>query len=161
VRLRGSFNVPLDGQSRSRLVREAARVLRPGGRLFVHVLVGDRPLAGPPGLPGPAAYVQHVPQEHEPVRLLEEAGLQGVEMVKFDAAPCFVVGGAQLRELQLVGWKGGEEGPRAEVLYRGPFREVRDDAGHVYRRGERVRVGAAAADRLRRGPLADSFLFLP
>src|SRR5205807_2071544 len=70
VRLRGTFNLPLDTATKERVLREAARVLRPGGKLFVHVLVGDKPLAGPPQLPGPAAAVQHVPLQQEPPRLL-------------------------------------------------------------------------------------------
>src|SRR5207244_847380 len=54
VGLRGTFNRPLDVATRAKLLREAFRALRPGGRLFVHVLTGDRP-SGPPSLPGPAA----------------------------------------------------------------------------------------------------------
>src|SRR5437016_4223978 len=68
VHLLGSLNVPLTDEEQRRLVEEARRVLRPGGRLFVHVLVGERPLAGPPQLPGPAMMVRHVPLEREPVR---------------------------------------------------------------------------------------------
>jgi catechol 2,3-dioxygenase-like lactoylglutathione lyase family enzyme len=162
VRLRGSLNVPLDSQAQRTLLAEARRVLRPGGRLFVHVLVGDRPLAEPPGLPGPAAFVRHVPLEAEPVRLLEEAGFQGVQMAKFGAEPCFMQGDAALRELQLVAYKAGPADSVGQVVvYKGPFREVADDAGNVYRRGERTRVGAPAADLLRQGPLAEQFLFLP
>ncbi len=161
VRLRGSFNVPLDAAARRELLAEARRVLRPGGRLFVHVLVGDRPLAEPPRLPGPAASVRHVPPEQEPVRLLEEAGFQGVQMAKFAAEPCFVQGTAALRELQLVGYKPAGDGAEKVVLYKGPFRQVTDDAGNAYRRGERTQVAATAAEVLRRGPLAEQFLFLP
>ncbi|HYT94121.1 MAG TPA: ArsI/CadI family heavy metal resistance metalloenzyme, partial [Gemmataceae bacterium] len=78
VRLRGSFNLPLAQEEKDRLLREAARVLRPGGRLFVHVLVADRCSSAPPALPGPAAFVRHVPLESEPLRLVEAAGFQGI-----------------------------------------------------------------------------------
>jgi catechol 2,3-dioxygenase-like lactoylglutathione lyase family enzyme len=105
VRLRGSLNVPLRAEEQRRLLDEARRVLRPGGRLFVHVLVTDRALQGPPQLPGPAAYVQHVPLEDEPQQLLERAGFAGMRLLKFDAKPCFVRGEANLREMQLEGWK--------------------------------------------------------
>jgi catechol 2,3-dioxygenase-like lactoylglutathione lyase family enzyme len=110
VRLLGTFNVPLEEAVKGRLLREAARVLRPGGRLFVHVLVAERPLARPPQLPGPAALVRHTPPEQEPPRLLEEAGFRRVQPLKFDAKPCFVQDGVALRELQLVGWKPSREG---------------------------------------------------
>src|SRR4051794_35324071 len=53
VRLRGSLNVPLGEEEQGRLLAEARRLLRPGGRLFVHVLTAERPFTGEPGLPGP------------------------------------------------------------------------------------------------------------
>jgi catechol 2,3-dioxygenase-like lactoylglutathione lyase family enzyme len=160
VRLRGSLNVPLAEVERQRLLAEARRVLRPGGRVFVHTLVAEVPLAGPPELPGPAAYVRHTPLEAEPARWLEEAGFAGMRMLKYDAAPCFVRQGVGLREQQLEGWAPARAEGTVTVLYRGPFRQVSDDDGTVYRRGARVRVGADQAERLRKGALAESFAFL-
>jgi catechol 2,3-dioxygenase-like lactoylglutathione lyase family enzyme len=150
VRLRGTFNVPFAPEMQDQLIREARRVLKPGGRIFVHVLVGDRPFPGRPQLPGPAAAVQHVPVQSEPVRLLERHGFRRIEMVKFDAKPCFVREGVAMRELQLEAYKEGAAAPGgAAVLYKGPFRQVADDAGNVLPRGEWVQLkGAAAEPRL-------------
>jgi catechol 2,3-dioxygenase-like lactoylglutathione lyase family enzyme len=159
IRLRGAFNLPLAADVKKRLIAEAARALKPGGRLFVHVLVGDRPLAGSPGLPGPAAAVQHVPLQSEPVGLLQQGGFHGVRMVKFDGKPCFVREGVNMRELQLEGWKPTVPlDATVAVLYKGPFRQVTDDQGTVFPRGEWVRVPAAAADRLRSGSEAEQFV---
>jgi catechol 2,3-dioxygenase-like lactoylglutathione lyase family enzyme len=160
VRLRGTLNLPLPADVLDRLVAEARRVLKPEGRLFVHVLVGDRPTAGAPHLPGPAAAVQHVPVQSEPVRLLERGGFRSVRLVKFDAKPCFQRNGVDMRELQLEGWTDGADRGRVPVLYKGPFRQVTDDAGHVYPRGEWVQVPAAAADRLPDGDGSGQFLVL-
>ena len=83
-----------------------------------------------------------------------------LRMAKFDAAPCFQQDGVAMRELQLEAFKPAADHDRCEVLYKGPFREVTDDAGHVYERGRRVHVPVSAAELLRRGPLAELFLFL-
>lgn len=104
VRLRGTFNMRLPAETRQRLVREAARILQPGGRLLVHVLVGEQPLDDP-GLPGPAAPVEYVPSQSEPKALLEAAGFDHLTCLKFDDEPCFIREGVNLREMQLEGVK--------------------------------------------------------
>lgn len=170
VRLRGTFNLPLADKERERLLGEARRVLRPGGRLFVHVLAGESAVSLP-GLGGPAAAVQAVPAEGEPLDALERAGFTGLRLLKYDARPCFVRDGVAMREMQLEAFAPGDPGPgtaaagiedSVEVLYRGPLKEITDDAGRVYPRGRRVRVPCAVADRLAAPPLADHFTrFVP
>jgi hypothetical protein len=106
--------------------------------------------------------VRHVPLEAEPVRVVESGGFEGVRVLKLDARPCFVREGVQMREMQLGGWRAARPaGTGATVLYKGPFRQVADDAGVVYPRGERVAVDAAGAERLRRVVPAEELVFLP
>jgi len=157
VRLRGTFNLPLTTDQRRAVIAEAVRVLKPGGRVFVHVLAGESSVENPE-LPGPAAAVRSVPFEVDPVSLLEDAGLVGVRMLKFDTKPCFVRGGVGMRELQLEGFVPvAPSESEVEVMYKGPFREVRDDEGRAYLRGRRIVVPAAAANRLRVGEMASQF----
>lgn len=158
VRLRGTLNLPLTDDQRRAVIAEAVRVLKPGGRVFVHVLTGERPVDNP-DLPGPAGAVRAVPSESDPVTLLEDAGLTGLRMLKFDSKPCFVRGGVGMRELQLEGFAPPKTtGSEVEVMYKGPFREVTDDQGQVYPRGRRVRVPNAATDWLRAGDLSAQFV---
>ena len=75
-----------------------------------------------------------------PRGMLEDAGLVGVRMLKFDAKPCFVRNGVGMRELQLEGFAPAiAEGLELEVMYKGPFREVRDDGGRVFAAGPACR----------------------
>jgi catechol 2,3-dioxygenase-like lactoylglutathione lyase family enzyme len=161
VRLRGSLNVPLSDEERRRLLAEAGRALRPGGRLFVHVLTAEKAYPGSPRLPGPAAAVRHVPVDADVTAWVEAAGFQAVRLVKFDAGPCFIRDGVAMRETQVEAWKAAApRGKSVTVVYKGPFRQVTDDAGRVYPRGRRVAVDAAAAERLRAPEWAGQFLVL-
>ncbi|HYT93852.1 MAG TPA: hypothetical protein VEL76_34350, partial [Gemmataceae bacterium] len=81
-------------------------------------------------------------------------------LLKLEAKPCFVRDGIEMREMQLEGWKASEPGRGATVLYKGPFRQVIDDTGAVYRRGERVMVDASAAERLRQEAGGEQVLVL-
>jgi catechol 2,3-dioxygenase-like lactoylglutathione lyase family enzyme len=150
VLLRGTLNVQLPAATQQRLVAEAKRVLRPGGRLFVHVLTAEKPFVGKPDLPGPAAYVQHTPVEDEPVRLVESAGFTNVRMVKFDSKPCFVRQGIGMRELQLEGFKPAQLAANGslEVLYTGPFDQI-EIGGVALPRGRRTRVPGTLAEQVR------------
>lgn len=162
VRLRGTFNLPTSHEQRRALVAEARRVLRPAGRLFVHVLSGETAVENP-DLPGPAGAVRAVPPESDSLMLLENAGFTRVRMVKFDSKPCFVRGGVGMRELQLEGYTPAHDGgAEIEVMYKGPFREIVDDDGRVYARGRRVQVPAAMAEQIRTGEFSTHFvLFQP
>ena len=163
VRLTGTFNAALDDARLCGLVGEAWRVLKPGGKVVTHGLMGDRPFSGGrPSLPGLASLVASVPVHTEPLAAFRAAGFIGLQYVKFTEAPWFVVNGVELREIKLVGHKpdkATEEGERA-VIYKGPFRQATDEAGNTFRRGERTSLKAAAWKSLRNGPAAGEFLFL-
>jgi catechol 2,3-dioxygenase-like lactoylglutathione lyase family enzyme len=163
VRLVGTFNADLTDAQRTFLLGEAARVLKPGGKVLTHGLMGDRAFPGPqPKLPGLAAMVSRVPSQSEPVDALRRAGFVGVQVVKYTEKAWFVIDGVELREVKLVAWKpaplAAQTGTRL-LLYKGPFARATADGGHAFERGERVSVPAAVWEQLRLGPTAEQFLF--
>jgi len=161
VRLEGTFNVPLDAARQTKLLDEVKRILRPGGKLVVHGLVGDKPFPGEPKLPGLASLVRHVPVEHELQKTLRNAGFENLFYETLSDVNCISQAGIDLRHCLLIGYRPTHENGCADqlVLYRGPFAHVRDEQGTIYPRGQSVAVTAATAERIRSGPAADQFAF--
>jgi catechol 2,3-dioxygenase-like lactoylglutathione lyase family enzyme len=162
VRLTGTFNAPLDEHTRRFVVGEAFRVLKPGGKVVTHGLMGDRPLpGGQPKLPGMGAMVSRVPARDEAASLLLSAGFVGVQTVKLTESPWFVHDGVGLREVKFVAWKPlpAAAADTHQVLYKGPFAQATADGGWVFPRGQRVTVPEAVWHQLRLGASAEQFLF--
>jgi catechol 2,3-dioxygenase-like lactoylglutathione lyase family enzyme len=160
VRLEGTFNARLEAGTLAALLSEVRRVLKPGGKVEVHGLVGDRPFPGVPALPGLASMVQRIPVETEPLEALERAGFTGLYYDRLGDIHCFRIGGVELREMRLSGRKPSIGAEASDVVYKGPFEEVIDEDGTLFRRGQRVRVTAEQAARLRQGAAAEQFAFL-
>jgi catechol 2,3-dioxygenase-like lactoylglutathione lyase family enzyme len=165
VRLRGTLNAAMDAGREMEILRAVLTTLRPGGRLTLHMMVGDRPVARPlPRMPGPAAHVERVPVVTDVLRSIESAGFVGLSCTRYSHSPVFRASGVEMRELLLTAWKRDvlpeqDEGERA-VLYKGPFRSITDDDGVVYPRGQHVLVGPRTFQALRRSTLADHFVFV-
>ena len=96
VRLRGSLNVPLTDADRTNLFAEAVRVLKPGGRLLVRILSGDKEHPSP-ALTGSGAAVRFVPAKDDVMALVARSGLTGLRLLKYDDPPCFVADGVTMR----------------------------------------------------------------
>src|SRR5262249_53952623 len=105
VRLTGTFNANLQQSRRTALLAAVGRGPRPGGKLLVHGLVGDRAFGQQPQLPGLAAMVQRVPVQTEPVEALRAAGFVAIQFVKFSEKPWFQIEGVELREVKLTAHK--------------------------------------------------------
>jgi arsenite methyltransferase len=132
-------------EDKRRLVHEIFRVLRRGGRIAISDIVSDEPvpahLRADPGLW--SGCISGAFLETELLRELEGAGFHGIRIESFAEKPFAVVEGIEFRALTVTAHKG-KQGPCFEanqaVIYRGPWRRVEDDDGHVYVRGERTGV---------------------
>ena len=135
----------VDEAAKPQLIREMFRVLKVGGRIAVSDIISDElvpaELRADPVLW--SGCISGAFQEQELLRLLEDAGFHGISFDKWDATPWQTVRGIEFRSATVVAFKGTQgacwEGNQA-VIYKGPWRQVEDDDGHVLRRGERVAV---------------------
>jgi SAM-dependent methyltransferase len=126
--------------AKATLLEEIFRVLRRGGRAVISDIVADEPvpeeLKRDPELW--SGCISGAFEESAFVDAFARAGFYGVEIVKRDAQPWRTVQGVEFRAVTVRAWKG-KQGPCLEhnqaVIYRGPWSEVRDDDGHVLRRG--------------------------
>ncbi len=104
VRLRGSFNVPLPPADRVRVLDDARRALKAGGRFVLRGLTGDREVLAP-ALPGSGAKVELVPTKDDLFGLVQSAGFTDVRLTKYGDPPCFVKDSNAMRETHIEAWK--------------------------------------------------------
>ncbi len=135
----------VDGRDRRQLFSEIFRVLKRGGRAVISDIVSDElvpeSLRRDPELWSGCISGAFV--EQEMVDAFLEAGFYGVEILKRQEEPWAVVEGIEFRSVTIRAFKGKEGAcldQRQAVIYRGPWKSVTDDDGHVLRRGARTAV---------------------
>ncbi len=147
------------------LFSEIHRVLKPGGRAIISDIVSDEDvpyhLQRNPELW--TGCISGAMREDLFLAAFEEAGLYGMSVVDRQVEPWRTVQGIEFRSVTVVAYKGKEGAcwdRRQAVVYRGPFREVTDDDGHVLRRGVRVAVCEKTFGIYRRAPYREHFDFV-
>jgi ubiquinone/menaquinone biosynthesis C-methylase UbiE len=149
----------VDDAHKAQLIREIFRVVKVGGRIAISDIVSDevvpQELRNDPVLW--SGCISGAFQESELLRLLEEAGFHGIAVDKWDEKPWQTVAGIEFRSATITAHKG-KQGPCFEanqaVIYKGPWKQVEDDDGHVFRRGQRVAVCAKTYNLLASAPYA-------
>lgn len=132
-------------ESRRQLFSEIFRVLRRGGRAVISDIVSDEPV--PEALQNDpklwSGCISGAFVEHEFLEEFEQAGFHGVEVIDRNDQPWAVVQGIEFRSMTVRAFKG-KQGPcmdhKQAVIYKGPWKSVTDDDGHVLRRGMRMAV---------------------
>jgi ubiquinone/menaquinone biosynthesis C-methylase UbiE len=153
-------------EDKRRLFAEMYRVLRRGGRVAISDIVSDEPvpehLKSDPELW--SGCVSGAFLEEELLRAFEEAKFHGIRIEEMRAEPYRTVEGIEFRSLTVTAYKG-KEGPCIErnqaVIYRGPWKQVVDDDGHVLPRGARTAVCEKTYEIYSKAPYQDQFILVP
>jgi len=147
---------------KKQLFSEMFRVLKVGGRVAVSDIISDED--SPESLKNDARLwsgcISGALTETGFIEALEDAGFHGILVDKFEAEPWQIVEGIEYRSATYLAYKG-KQGECLEenqaVIYRGPFRQVQDDDGHVFMRGERSAVCAKTFNLMQQEPYTDMF----
>jgi len=148
---------------KKQLFSEMFRVLKVGGRVAVSDIISDED--SPEALKNDARLwsgcISGALTEEGFVEALEIAGFHGIVVDKFELEPWQIVDGIEYRSATYLAYKG-KQGECLEknqaLIYKGPWRNVQDDDGHVFKRGERAAVCEKTYNLLQREPYADMFV---
>ena len=132
-------------EAKGAMFRELHRVLKRGGRVVISDIVSDEDvpetMRRDPELW--SGCISGAFREDLFLAAFEQAGFYGIEVLEREDEPWRTVDGIEFRSVTVAAYKGKEGAcldQKHAVIYRGPWRQVEDDDGHVLRRGVRTAV---------------------
>ena len=153
-------------EDKVQLFREMYRVLRRGGRVAISDIVSDETVPEDARRDTElwSGCISGAFQERDFLRAFEDAGFYGVQIAAYNEEPFRIVDGIHFNSVTVTAMKG-KEGPCLErnqaVIYKGPWRKVHDDDGHVFERGVRTAVCDKTFHLMTREPYQDAMLPVP
>jgi hypothetical protein len=155
-----AFNAATDAKV---FLSECYRVVTAQGALMLSVLLSDEVLKLNEPFELDGHRVSQVPTESGIAAILETVGFHGLVFHLIGDMPIKIIKGVELRLFIITAYKG-KYGPCFDqghaVIYLGPWKEIIDDDGHIYRRGIRTAVCAKTFNLLHREPYAGQFIGL-
>ncbi len=145
-------------------ISEAFRVLTKGGSIQIRIILSDEQCNELLPLIINDQVLKYIPFEQDIINCMNEVGFYGMEYVYRSELPIKVLNGVEFHEFIISGNKG-KQGPCLDcgqaVIYRGPWKEVIDDDGHHYKRGDRVAVCSKTYGITKNQPYAGQFIYVP
>ncbi len=148
------------------LFSEMFRVLKRGGSVATSDIVSDEDV--PASLQKDpklwSGCIAGAFREDRFMEAFEQAGFHAIQIEKYEQTPWQTVKGVEFRSVTITARKG-KQGPCRErnqaVLYKGPWKKVEDDDGHVLIRGKRMAVCDKTYHILTSEPYADQVTPIP
>jgi arsenite methyltransferase len=153
-------------EDKKQLFSEIFRVLKRGGRAVISDIVSDEdvPLHLQQNAELWSGCISGAFREDLFLDAFENAGFYGIEIQERQQEPWRTVEGIEFRSVTVAAYKG-KQGEcwehKQAVIYKGPFRQVVDDDGHVLRRGLRVAVCEKTFNLYSKDPYRGSFALVP
>lgn len=152
----------VNAAEKRQLFDEMFRVLKVGGRCVISDIVSDEDvpeeLQKDPQLW--TGCISGAFREDLLLKAFEDAGFHGMQVIERSDAPWQTLRGIEFRSVTVQAFKG-KQGPCLErnqaVIYKGPWRKVIDDDGHVLERGQRMAVCDKTFRLYQREPYREQF----
>lgn len=157
----------VDPADKAKMFAELYRVLKPGGRAVISDIVAAQPI--PATLQrDPDLWSGCISGAYEEAAFLAAfaaASFAGMHIAELQPSPWQVVAGIAFRSMTVIAHKPAFDAPAEsnetnqaiDLIYRGPFTAVMDEAGHEYERGVRVTVTGDQRRILQSPPYAEHF----